>query len=360
MKQRVNTFLMLRQSCLQSQVKAMQKIKGFSLIELMIAMVIGLIIINGVIQVVLNSKRSYIDNQEMSQMQENARYALDTLTREIRMAGYMGCAPTFAAGAVDTSLVTTNIDYFLTPQNAATPITGLTKATVMTGPFVTDMLMGTDAIVIRRASAEFEVVTDAAATETPETLNFATGTSLAALKPKLPLLISSPDCSKAVIVEGTEVNGNQITGVPKPTAASLSPFVKGSAVTPLVVNAYYIGASKVVKDTPALMREVMYTTAAGAIATHSEELALGVEDMQLIYVTQASAEKILRADMPPADLSQLIAVEVQLLLRSQGRLQSTTQVVKFNGNNIGVKDSEVGFTRQVVSTTVGIRNRGGI
>lgn len=65
--------------------------RGFSLIELMIAMVLGLVLIGGVISVMLANKRTYRTNQGMSQIQESARTAYELLARDLRQTGNTGC-----------------------------------------------------------------------------------------------------------------------------------------------------------------------------------------------------------------------------------------------------------------------------
>ncbi|MFT6876314.1 MAG: type IV pilus assembly protein PilW [Granulosicoccus sp.] len=65
--------------------------RGFSLIELMIAMVLGLMLSAGIFTVFSGNKRSSDLNTTMADMQENARYALNQLSSDIRMAGYQGC-----------------------------------------------------------------------------------------------------------------------------------------------------------------------------------------------------------------------------------------------------------------------------
>jgi len=66
------------------------KNRGFTLLELMISMVLGLIILGGVGAVMDNSKKNYEIQDYRSRMQENARFALQFLTYDIRMAGYTG------------------------------------------------------------------------------------------------------------------------------------------------------------------------------------------------------------------------------------------------------------------------------
>ena len=67
---------------------------GFSLIEIMISMVLSLVLIGGVIEIFVANKQTYRMEEALSRTQENARYAVEYLQREIRMAGYFGCNQT--------------------------------------------------------------------------------------------------------------------------------------------------------------------------------------------------------------------------------------------------------------------------
>lgn len=62
--------------------------KGFSIVELMIALVIGLLLMTGVIQVFISSKQTYATNEAMARLQENGRFALEFIARSARIAGY--------------------------------------------------------------------------------------------------------------------------------------------------------------------------------------------------------------------------------------------------------------------------------
>tara|TARA_Y100001934_G_C12371255_1_gene786448 strand:+ start:1549 stop:2307 length:759 start_codon:yes stop_codon:yes gene_type:complete len=61
---------------------------GFSLVELMIAMVLGLLLLAGVVNVQISSKETFQTSDDLSRVQENGRFALDILASDIRMAGY--------------------------------------------------------------------------------------------------------------------------------------------------------------------------------------------------------------------------------------------------------------------------------
>lgn len=64
---------------------------GFTLVELMIALVLGLVIIAGVISVFLGNKEAYRTNEGLSQVQDSARTAFEYLVRDIRAAGSNVC-----------------------------------------------------------------------------------------------------------------------------------------------------------------------------------------------------------------------------------------------------------------------------
>ena len=64
------------------------KARGFTLIELMISLAIGSIILGAVLYIFLSNSQTYRLNEAQSRVQENGRFALEFLTREIRHAGF--------------------------------------------------------------------------------------------------------------------------------------------------------------------------------------------------------------------------------------------------------------------------------
>ena len=65
---------------------------GFSLVEMMVAMTISLVLVLGVATIMISSKRSYNVQQDMARMQENARFAIEFLNKDLRMTGNFGCS----------------------------------------------------------------------------------------------------------------------------------------------------------------------------------------------------------------------------------------------------------------------------
>jgi len=112
--------------------------KGLTLIELMIAMLLGVFLIGGVLQIFLSTKQTNRMQDSLARLQENGRFAMDFIGRDMRLAGYRSClnytVPTPITGTNDNGLnfsdtiivqystdacpgTTTTITYFI--QNGA-------------------------------------------------------------------------------------------------------------------------------------------------------------------------------------------------------------------------------------------------
>lgn len=63
---------------------------GVSLIELMVALAIGSLLIVGAVTVYMQSRNTYRTNETAARLQEVARYALDTIEPDVRLAGFWG------------------------------------------------------------------------------------------------------------------------------------------------------------------------------------------------------------------------------------------------------------------------------
>jgi type IV pilus assembly protein PilW len=87
------------------------RVKGFTLIELMISMVIGLVVVGAVLVSVIGSRDAGRFQAAYAQMNEDAQIGLSMLSRDIQMAGYAlptGLAPD-PLPATTSSLVSTTL-----------------------------------------------------------------------------------------------------------------------------------------------------------------------------------------------------------------------------------------------------------
>src|SRR5262245_7547865 len=65
--------------------------RGVTLVELMVSMALGLVLTGVIMQVFLRNRVTYAFNDGLSQIQENARFALNQMADSTRMAGVLGC-----------------------------------------------------------------------------------------------------------------------------------------------------------------------------------------------------------------------------------------------------------------------------
>ncbi|MFT4726928.1 MAG: type IV pilus assembly protein PilW [Granulosicoccus sp.] len=160
--------------------------RGFSLIELMIAMVLGLMISAGIFTVFSGNKRSSDLNTAMADMQENARFALNQLSSDIRMAGYQGCkdinsggANILAVGAPTSNLDnTTAIGYIVSDAGILSPTPPATLPTTSPG----NPIPNTHALMLQfGSSATFPLLNNVGGTlpdpTAPITVNITAGIS---------------------------------------------------------------------------------------------------------------------------------------------------------------------------------------
>src|SRR3569623_604732 len=67
--------------------------QGLTLVELMVAITLGLIVTAGIIQVFVGIKKTYSVEESLSRLQESGRLALEFLSNDLRMTSYWGCQP---------------------------------------------------------------------------------------------------------------------------------------------------------------------------------------------------------------------------------------------------------------------------
>ena len=67
-----------------------RKSNGFSLVEVMVALTIGLFLLGGLTAIFINSSQANHELQKTAQQIENGRYAIATVSQDLRLAGFYG------------------------------------------------------------------------------------------------------------------------------------------------------------------------------------------------------------------------------------------------------------------------------
>lgn len=81
----------------------MDKKNGFTIIELLAGILISAILLAGLYSVFFSQQTAFSAQEEVAEMNQNIRAALDLMTREIRLAGYKTSTSTFNGIAAATS-----------------------------------------------------------------------------------------------------------------------------------------------------------------------------------------------------------------------------------------------------------------
>lgn len=349
-------------------MKSYPKQYGLSLIEIMVALVISLFLLGGIVQVYLGNKSAYGFSDAISRIQENGRFALDSITSDVRMARFFGCVPVQRDKDNDGQLSDDNphIQNHLNPANYTN-----NRYDFLNTPSITatsnDGLNGSDSLTLKGAKAGQSAFTTTFASPGSDPLNVDSSVSF---KAKDIVLISNCFTAKIFQVDsastaagvtslthttsGTDpgnINLNTCAGAGTHCLLEVndSPYTAGNAAAfSLQVVTFYIGNSDSGSGEPALRRVINGT---------DEELIEGVEQMQLMFGIDTDADgfpnQYLTSDAV-ADMNQVRAIRVALVVRSdRAGLTESNQTYQIFGANVTAADSRL---RQVFSSTIFLRN----
>lgn len=324
--------------------------RGLSLVEMMVAMVIGLLLIGGVIQIFASNKQGYLTHEALSRIQENGRYAMEIMSRNVRMAGFTGCA---ALDTVEPNVIANN-----------PPAGGLRASTAVLGyeydgsswdPAYTGAPSGvvanTDLVTVNRgADCGAYLVGNMTAVNANIQIN---ADNICNFQANDVIIIS--DCSSTDIFRASSVSSDSGSG--RVTIAHANnqnssnrlskPYGTDARIFKLSTYDYYVKLNASNPPQPTL-----YVREDGT----ESELVEGVEDMQISYGVDTTgdraADSYVDADAV-TDWGDVASVRVALGLRSINDYVALTETsYSFNGVNVTNR-----HLRKAMSATIGVRNR---
>ncbi len=361
---------------------------GLTLIELMVALMLGLILIGGAVQVFVSNRAAYAFNEGFSRLQENGRFALDPIGYHVRLAGYLGCRSgvTMYNNLVGPTAVPFNFEQAIVGFEADGTLAGDTFAAGASNPAnsttETDwdptlpaelddsVIPGSDVLIVRHVS------TSSYALRSPfSSASLVTATAPADAFQVGDIAVAS-DCQKASVFQVTAI-GNVAGGITLAHTASGTPgnaaataswatdqeYQPGAQVARAETYAFYVGARGAGLP-PALFQRRLVIDPGTTTARFDvpEEIAEAVETMQVRYGIDSdldgSIEQYLEASaVAAADWARIGAVRVSIVTRSPEEygteVDTGTYVVDETTFN-PVDDRRV---RQVFVSTIAIRNR---
>ena len=316
--------------------------RGMTLIEIMIALVVGLILLGGIIQVFSSTRQSNRVHEAISRMQENGRMALEVIGRDTRMADFWGCA-------ADIGNVTNHLD------NSSSSFIDFTVG----GVAGTNGGALPDTLVLRGGAGNGLNLQGPFGPTTTSPLNIPTGNGL-----EVGDIVMIADCDSADVFQ---INAGDPDG-----SGSIEHTTSGG--TPGNVNAADPGCaganahclSKVYDNTARTFTatQVVYNIGVGsegepALFRNGQEFLDGIEDMQVLFGEDTDDDGVANYYVTPdqvVDMLRVISVRVAVVTRStDDRLNDgPAQTYTVLDDNRTAPDTRL---RQVYTSTITIRNR---
>jgi type IV pilus assembly protein PilW len=332
--------------------------RGFSIVELMVAMVLGLVLLAGVLGVLYSSKVTYAENERLSRLQESARAAVEMILRDLRSGGFQGCGRP------------TEDYYFENMLQSPTDLTHDYSRALMgydgsSGDFkpaisasIEEPLLPSDVVVIRGVrSGVVSFRTD---------VSMADGTDVVTIKksagdkilPATPIMIS--DCERSTVFAATGFTDGGTTATIDHDAGAagmtnsdpnIGRFDLGALVSPLNTIIYYVRQDD--GKPPALWRKTDDDPPV--------ELIPGVERLEILYGVDTDGDRLADKYIPASDgtinWNNVTSASISVLVRSieeYGRPQKSKSL-QMLGATVGPFEDK--FLHTAFSTTASLRNR---
>ncbi|MBP7393140.1 MAG: prepilin-type N-terminal cleavage/methylation domain-containing protein [Zoogloea sp.] len=326
--------------------------RGYTLVELMVSLVLGMVLVGGVFVVFMGSRASFSTTDNLSKMQDSARIAFILIDREIREASSTGCGN---GSRSDNNIGKRNVSILNAAQ--ATPpawwsVLGLGiqgfGANIAMPAIAIGSLQGqrtgtTDAIQLAGAYGSGFSVEKHDSIKNEFTLN--TSSHISAND-----ILIACDYKQSSVFSASSAAANKVGYAPGSSSASncstLLGFDVGTTCTTtsyqydaLIARLSRFGASAWYVGNNASGRSSLYRIFMNG---NPEEIAPGVTDMQIRYLPVGGGAYVNASDV--ADWGSIVAVRLTLSFESQ---------------DAGVSTASTGDRRlgTVASSTILLRNR---
>ncbi len=353
--------------------------KGFTIVEVLTALVIGSLLTMGAITIMVNSKDTYEVQDDLARLQENARFAMDLLIKDIRMAGYFGCSANNgdiwdhinngAPGNLFDS--SAGIEGMNNYDASATWEPSGVSADIDAAGVV--FLPGSDGLTIRYLDPGSSVVLDDAMPRPSAEMKVASVGNLVDGQ-----IVAITDCASADIVQLTAVQSGSLhlqhnsgTGTPGNVQANVVFNFSGCNAPNCLSKAYDEGAQimslKAVRyylsdddgDGSPTLHRLMVQPSGGNSVTQAQALVDGIDSLQITFGEDTSGDGVPNAYNDAdsvANWSAVSTVKIGMLLHTvdqYGRQQDNT--IRFvNGEEFPAQNDN--RRRRLFTSTVALRN----
>lgn len=373
--------------------------RGLSLIELMIAMLLGLLVVGAILQLFLGSRATQMSNEALARVQENGRFSMELLKREFREVGTHGfCAADMEIRNHLRSDCDNYVNSIYNPDRAfvgweftgtgrgeaytldaddVEPVSGNTAswqsadgAGTIALPDILEgeVVPGSDVVVIRQPVVIPGLTADG---NQPANANAITLNNPNTLAKNEVVLITNCTTGADLFQNRSNANASAVSAG-SGNCASPGPgnqngldwstaYDESMQMFRIRVLAYYIGYNADTQE-PGLYRANL---SEGTDDIVTEELVQGVETMQVLYGYSLPVEQggdgqtvdfWLPADEVP-DWKFVIGVRLSMLLRSPDNMAGETVQRTFDLASTQFTHPEDGRLRQPFFASISLRNR---
>lgn len=356
-----------------------QGARGFTLIEVLTALVIGSLLTIGAITIMVNSKDTYEVQDDLARLQENARFAMDMLMKDIRMAGYFGCSANNGdiwdhinngapGNLFDSEAGIEGMNNY--DASATWEPSGVSADIDATGA---TFLPGSDGLTIRYLEPGSAIELDEAMPRPSAEMKVSSVGNLVDGQ-----IVAITDCASADIVQLTAVQSGSLhlqhnsgTGTPGNVNANVEfnfsgcnapnclskAYDEGAMIMSLKAVRYYL-ADEDGDGSPTLYR-LMVSPSSGNAVTQAEALIDGIDSLQFTFGEDTSGDGVPDAYNDSDNVSNwsaITTVKIGMLLHTvdtYGQQLDTT--VRFvNGEEFPAQNDN--RRRRLFASTIGLRN----
>lgn len=312
---------------------------GITLIELMVALAIGSFLMIGAVQIYTQSRQAFVVNESIARVQETAQFAMDTIEADLRMASNWGRNSRGLSVEGRALIGDPNPSGVPLPAtdcaanwtlDLALPIDGSNNAYTLACAATGGSQANSDVITIRRASVN-----------------------------------AVPLEAGRLQIQTTRIQGQIFADGAIP--AGYTPV--NSATHNLIVTSYYVSpSSTLINGVPTLRRHRLIGGGAGGPRIVDEEVAPGVENLQLQLGVDVDQDNTVDRYVNPGDPiynpnavgyipgARVITARVWLIVRSVGIEAGIRDSNDYKPGDVGLGVQNDSFRRMQVSKTILLRN----
>lgn len=312
-----------------------RRARGFSLIEFITSGALTLLLLAGVGAIFIGARTSYGKAEQLGQLQEHGRYALDLISRDLRMVEYPGCSHRAPFTATTRSAA-------LSPPTALRAFKA--RAPTIDSALSSDIeqlaLAGTDVLILSTASSPMPL--RAAMQSNTDALQLSRN-ALRAVRAGDVMLASTCQARAMFTVVSTRDDTLEYEAAPVHASGQASQslgysFPAGTELMQIRTQAYFL------RDDPTTGRPALWRR---MDAQQPEKLVPGIADMQFLFGIDEDSDGVVDVDTSSdqiTDWGKVRTVSITLLVIADGTERDAS------------KDAGTDL-RETFTATVTLRNR---